>query len=173
MKNLLLILTIIFTTTLISCSSGDDNDNCMKTITIPQFYTIGNQTYTTETTQEVPCNFEEISDPVEIAAPSLENFNYEVLNFIYIPDTGNNTSRLEFEIRLDNPNEYDVSGVPILTMLSDGLQTSGSYSNNAIVPCYEISANSSCILTYSQESSHDIGILNSIELVSVQYYVTN
>ncbi|WP_345273140.1 hypothetical protein [Flaviramulus aquimarinus] len=155
-----------------ACHSNDDSD-CMKTITIPQFYFINNQSYSYDITQEVPCDFPEPSEPELIEPPELENFSYEVLNFIFTSDTGNNTSRLQFEIKLNNPNDYSVSGVPILTINSDELEFSGSFSNNASISCFEINANSSCILTYDQEESLDLGIINSYELINVQYLLTN
>ena len=164
-----LIIAIIL---LSACNSNDDSD-CIKTITIPQFYLINNQSYSYDITQEVPCDFPEPSEPELIEPPELENFSYEVLNFIFTSNTGNNTSRLQFEIKLNNPNNYSVSGVPILTINSDGLEFSGSFSNNASIPCLEFSANSSCILTYDQEESLDLGIINSYELLNVQYLLTN
>ena len=169
-KYLFLAATILI---LFSCPSDDGDDECTKTITIPQYYIVGNQTYDYETTMEVPCNFPDPGEPELIDPPALENFTYEVLNFNFTPDTGNNTNRLQFEIRLNNPNNYAVDGVPILTMNSDGIQYSGSFSNYASVPCYQIEANSSCTLTYDQEESLDLGLINSIELINVEYFLTN
>jgi hypothetical protein len=104
----------------------------------------------------------------------LENFTYEVLNFTFTPDTGNNTSRLQFEIKLNNNNNYSVTGVPILTLVSNGiLEFSTSYSNDASIPCFGIDANSHCILTYDKEESLDYGAANSLTLKNVKYYITN
>ena len=175
MKNALKCTLLLLITVLVyNCSSGDDSeDNCTKTIVIPQIYFVNNQSYNFDTTQEVPCDFPDPETPEIIEPPVLENFSYEVLNFTFTPDTGNNTNRLQFEIKLNNPNVTAVEGVPILTLISDGLEFSGSYSNNAIVPCYGIEANSSCVLTFDQESSLDLGLVNSIELIDVTYYLTN
>ena len=74
---------------------------------------------------------------------------------------------------LNNPNGYPVSGVPILTTNTDGLETTGSFSNNALVPCFKIDENSNCILTFDQQSSLDLGIINSIELINVDYFLTD
>ena len=144
----------------------------MKTIVIPQFYTVNNQSYSYDITQEVSCDTPEPTAPKQIEPPQLENFSYEVLKFEFTPDTGNNTSRLQFEIKINNSNDHAVSGVPVLTVDVDGLQQSASFSNYASIPCYEIAANSSCILTYDREESRDIAIVESFELLDVRYYVT-
>lgn len=169
LKNSILLLTL---TLLVGCASSDDSD-CMKTITIPQNYFVNNQSYSYDITQEVPCDFPEPTVAKLIEAPALENFSYEVIKFEFTPDTGNNTTRLEFEIKLNNPNDYAASGVPILTLNTDGLETTSSFSNNASVPCLEIAANSHCILTFNQENSLDLGLIDSIELVNVDYYLIN
>jgi hypothetical protein len=157
---------------LLSCSSTDSDEDCMKTITIPQFYYVNNQSYSYDVTKEVSCDTPEPTAPQEIEPPVLEDFSYEVLKFEFTPDTGNNTSRLQFEIKLNNPHNEPVSGVPVLTVEVDGLQTRGSFSQNASVPCYEIAANSSCILTYDQQESLDVVIIESYELIDVKYYLT-
>ena len=38
---------------------------------------------------------------------------------------------------------------------------------------YEKDKDGNCILTYDQQSSLDLGIINSIELIDVQYLLTN
>ncbi|MCA0152805.1 hypothetical protein [Winogradskyella vincentii] len=163
---------LLITTLFLGCPAEDDDGDCMKTITIPQYYIVNNQTYSYNISQEVPCDFPEPTEPELIEPPTLENFSYEVLSFTFTPDTGNNTSRLQFEIMLNNPNAYAVNGVPILTINTDGLESSGSFSNNASMPCYQIGEDSSCILTYDQQSSLDLGIIESIELLNVEYFLT-
>jgi len=169
-KRVLLVCLSIFC---LGCESNEEEPECTKTITIPQFYIIGNQTYSYDIEQEVACDLPDPVDAVEIEPPLLENFSYEVLSFVYTPDTGNNTSRLEFEIQLNNLNDFDATGVPILTIDFDGIQVTGSYSNNASIPCYQIESNSNCILTYSVEESLDLGMANSVQLLDVKYYLTN
>ncbi|SDS61389.1 hypothetical protein SAMN04515667_2571 [Formosa sp. Hel1_31_208] len=164
----------IFSCALVACSSSDDStEDCTKTITIPQIYFVNNQSYNYDISQEVPCDFPEPEDAVVVEPPTLDNFNYQVLSFVFTPDTGNNTSRLQFEIQLNNPNDFVANGVPILTISSDELEFSGSYSNNAAVPCYQIDANSNCILTFDMEESLDLGAPSSVELLDVVYYLTN
>lgn len=157
----------------ISCNDDDNDEECLKNITIPQFFIVGNQTYSSETILEVPCDTPEPTVPELIEPPELENFSYQILSFDYTPDTGNNTSRLRFEIQLNNGNDFNVNGIPVLTTVTDGLEVSGSYSNNANEPCFEIDANSSCILTFDQESSLDFGAPGSIEITNVVYIVTD
>ncbi len=175
MKNkvdqLLVLLLICFL--LVNCSENGDED-CTKTITIPQFYIVNGQTYSYDTTQEVPCHLPDIEEPQQIDSPPvLENFTYEVIKFEYTPDTGNNTSRLQFEIKLINNNNISVNGFPYLTIKSDGLEFSTSYSSTANEPCLSLPANSFCIMTFDQESSLDLGAPNSMELLNVIYYLTN
>lgn len=146
----------------------------MKTISIPQFYVVGNQTYSTEIFQDVPCDFPEPTEPELIEAPTLENFTYEILNLTITEDTGNNTWRLQFEIKLNNNTNFDATGIPRLYVISDGLEFSGSYSNNAINPCYSISADSNCVLTFDQEESLDLGPApQNFEITDVDYVLTN
>jgi hypothetical protein len=158
---------------MVSCSSDDD---CTKTIVVQPEQVINTPTgsvYYPEVKQEVPCDAPEPDSGGEVSETgSLENFTYDVLSFNYTPDTGNNTSRLQFEIQLNNANNFPVEGVPVLTLLVDDLQISGSYSADASAPCYEIGANSSCVLVYDQEASLDQGAANSIELLSVEYYIS-
>ncbi|WP_051119571.1 hypothetical protein [Gillisia sp. CAL575] len=152
---------------------GSSDDECIKTVSIPQVYFVNNQSYSYNITQEVPCDFPEPETSVQITPPKLDNFSYEILNFNFNPDTGNNTSRLQFEIKLQNNNGYVIKGIPILTLKIDGIEFTGSYSSNASFPCYQLEANSDCILTYDKQSSLDLEQINSIELIKVEYYLTN
>lgn len=164
----ILLLTVI----LLSACKSNDGEDCTKTITIPQIYFVNNQSYSYDITQEVPCDFPEPSEPELIQPPELENFTYDVLSYTFTPDTGNNTSRLQFEIRLNNPNSFSASGIPVLTFNTDGLVSTGGL-NNASIPCFTIEANSNCILTYDQQTSLDLAIINSIQLINVQYLLRN
>ncbi len=166
LTTIVLLLFIVLT----NCDSKDDD--CLKTITIPQFYLINNQSYSYDITQEVPCDFPEPETSQEIEPPTLENFSFTVLKFIFTPDTGNNTSRLQFEIELNNPNEFSIEGVPVLNLMIDETNVTSSYSSDASVPCYSIAPNSSCILTYDTESSLDLGFINSIQFLTIEYYLT-
>lgn len=167
MKKLTSLLALISLIVLSSC------DDCMKTITIPQFYFFNGQSYSRDIAQEVPCDFPDPTEPELIEPPLLGNFSYEVINFTFTPDTGNNSFKLEFAIKLKNGNNFDVTGIPIFTLKNDDVTVSGSYDNNLINSCNQIAANSECTVTYSAEESFDIAMVNSIELINVEYLLTN
>ncbi len=169
MKKVIQLFLLIILIGIYSCES----DNCMKTITIPQFYFYNGQSYSYDIEQEVSCDFPEPTVPELIEPPVLENFSYEIISFIFTPDTGNNSSKLEFEVKLKNNNNFNVTGVPIFTLKNDDLTVSGPYTNNLINSCNQISANSECIVTYEAEESLDIAQVNSIELLNVEYFLTN
>ncbi len=168
MKNRLKLPLLIFTTFLLfSCSSN--NDDCTKTITVPKFYWMLNQVYNYNTTQEVPCDYIEPTDAKQIEPPALNGFTYEVISFVFTPNTGNNSSRLQYSIKLNNPNNYAVKGFAIITLNIDGFESTSSQLNR----CSRIEANSNCILTYDKETSLDLGMINSVKLIKVAYYLTN
>lgn len=159
----------------LSLSGCDSKEECKKKVVMPQGYFIGNQFYTYDILQEVPCDFPEAEIAKEIEPPKLENFSYEVIFFTFTPDTGENTSRLAFQIILNNPNDYDVNGVPVLTIASQGLEFIGGYTRDAINPCYSIAAASSCVFTFDKLYPIDvnIGTPQDISLVKVEYFLTN
>jgi hypothetical protein len=107
---------------------------------------------------------------------TLKNITYNVLFFEFTPDTGNNTSRLRYEIQFNNPNNININGFHKITIRTEanGVEIVSSKIGNDSSPCYEISANSNCSISFDEEESFDIGMVNSIELVSVEYnYETN
>lgn len=165
------IILLLFAISVVSCSSNKQDD-CMKTITIPQFYTLENQTYRYDIEQEVPCDTELITEPVSIVPPKLEGFTYEVISFKYTSDTGNNSTKLEFEIKLNNPKGYSVKGFPYFTIKSDSTEFSTKYTGLLTSSCTTISGNSSCTVTLSREENRDLGFANSFELLNVEYYLT-
>ncbi|MCA0132868.1 hypothetical protein [Winogradskyella alexanderae] len=171
-KRIKFIFPILLAFILTACPSDDD---CTKTITIPQFFVVGNQTYSTETTQEVPCDFPEPTEPEVVDIPFLENFTYEIISFTYIGETDNNTTILQFEIQLNNHNNYPVSGLPYFTINSSELEFStANYVNDAVNPCLSIQSNSSCLFTFDQEYPLN-GTLapTTFEIVNVQYIITD
>lgn len=97
----------------------------------------------------------------------LEAVTYEVLLFKFTPDTGNNSFRLQYEIKFSNPNAISINGFHKITLKADGLVSTSIASNNS--PCYTIDANSDCTLSFDEEDSFNIGRVNVIELVSVEY----
>ena len=165
---IVLILALI-----VGCNSEED---CTKTMLIPQGYFVGNQFYSYDQEREVPCDFPEPIEFEQIEPVKLENFSYEVVNFQFTPDIGGNISRLQFEIKLNNPNNFAVTGVPILTTAEpQGFQFVGSYSTAATIACKSIQAQSTCTLTYDKTYpfNPDSGIPSIITLVKVEYYLTN
>ena len=156
-----------------SCDNSKDDD-CTKTITVNNVYFVNNQSYYYETTMEVPCDTPD-PEPIEVNAPILENFTYEIISFNYTPDTGNDTSRLQFEIKLNNLNNFPVEGIAVLTIKSDNVEYTSSnyYASNATNHCYSIDANSSCTLTFDKEESLIYGSASTMEIINVEYYLTN
>lgn len=171
-KTLKLFIGLVLLSTVFACPSDDE---CTKTITIPQIYFVGNQSYTHEITQEVPCDYPEPSEPELIEAPILENFSYQILSFNYQPDTGNNTTLVQYEIQLNNHNSYDVFGLPILTVYDGHIEFSGNLSADADEPCNEISANSSCVLSFNKEYPIDPTIppSSTYQIINVEYVEIN
>ena len=98
---------------------------------------------------------------------ALKAVTYEVLLFKFTPDTGNNSSRLQYEIKFSNPNAISINGFHRITLNADGLVSTGISTNHS--PCYTIDANSACTLSFDEEDSFNIGRVNAIELVSVEY----
>lgn len=170
-KSIKFVLILICTILSNSCSNSKDEE-CIKTTTITNYYYVNNQSYSYESTIELPCDFPD-PDPIEVNAPILENFTYEIISFNYTPDTGNDTSRLQFEIKLNNPNNYPIEGIAVLTIKSDNIEfTSANYASNATNHCYGIAANSSCTLIFDMEESLIYGSPEAMEITNVEYYLT-
>ena len=169
MKKLLPFLFLIVF--LSNCSSEDED--CTKVITVPFSYSVGTQRYTYDQQMEVPCDFPDAQPIQEIEPPLLENFTYEVLQWNYTEDEENNTAHFQFEIVLNNNNNVAVKGFPMLTVNIDGLTQKTSYDQYVTEPCNQLDANSSCTYALELESSLDLGRIETLELVDVEYYLTN
>lgn len=112
-----------------------------------------------EIKQEVPCDFPEPEDVKPITlGDELQNFSYEIITWQFVPDTGNNTSRLTFEIKLFNDNNFEAKGSPRLTINSDNIQFTKNYTSEATNSCNTIDAESFCILTVDKEYNIDPNI---------------
>lgn len=109
---------------------------------------------------------DEMIAPVET---ELQNITYEVILFEFTPDTGNNTNRLRYEIKFSNPNNTAITGFHKITTNIDGIISSNIATSSS--PCYVIGANSDCTISFDEEESLNIGIVSSIELVSVEYKI--
>ncbi len=108
-----------------------------------------------------------IEDPID---PVLLEITNDVLSFEFTPDTGNNTSRLTYEIRFTNPNDVGIQGFPRVTLNIDGTVSTRIVSSGS--PCTVIAADSSCNIIFDEEESLNTAVINSIELVSVAYVIT-
>ncbi|WP_439151680.1 hypothetical protein [Winogradskyella sp.] len=156
---------------LIGCSSDDD---CTKTITIPQVYLVGNQYYYNNIEQEVDCDFPEPEEPELVEPPRLENFTYEVLSLVSEINSENNTYTLQFDVQLNNNNNFDVEGLPYFTMFTNIEFSTASYINNASNACLDIPANSNCIFSYGiQEPLTGAEVTDNFEILNVEYIITN
>jgi hypothetical protein len=168
MKNSFVLFYLVFIT-LVSCSSVE---NCTKTITTPSrsIITPSGSSYIPESQSVVPCDY--VITPIQEQTP-LQNFTFEVLNFTFTPNTGNNTNRLKFDIKLNNPNNFVIRGFAYFTTNADGVESSSGYLNGATSACSEINPNSSCIFSFDKQASLNLGVIQSIQLVNVKYYLAN
>ena len=102
---------------------------------------------------------------------TLKSITYEVLLFDYTADTGNNTSRLRYEIKFTNPNNVDVKGNYKITYDADGLILTPIRKVPNDDPYEKIGANSFYTASYDVESAIDINIgkVNSIKFVTAEF----
>lgn len=99
----------------------------------------------------------------------LQPVTWEVILFEFTPDTGNNSSRLRYEIKFTNPNPVDITGYYSLKMRSEDLEwTSFSFNTS---PCYAIAAESDCTISFDEEDSFEVGRVDFIELLEVEYRI--
>ena len=159
----------LITLSVLSVLSCTNNDNCTKEITIPALtiQTPTGSSYRPAYQQVVPCDY--VLTPIEEQA-RLKDFSYEVQQFTFTPDTGKNTSRLEYKIKINNLSNQIVKGFPILTTDADGVVVTGGYRSNG---CEQLEAKSSCIKSYDKEFALNlnVGFTKSVKLVKVEYYI--
>jgi hypothetical protein len=151
---------------ILSCSSSGD---CTKTITIPEqvIQSPTGTAYIPAYEVVVPCDY--VVTPIKEGV-KLENLTYEVLQFFFTPDTGKNTSRLQYKIKLINPNNFTIKGVPKITTDTDGVVVS-TFGVASEPFCTQIQANSSCTIILDKEYplNPTLGLTKSIKLVTVEY----
>ena len=99
---------------------------------------------------------------------TLKSVTYEVLLFEFTADTGNNSSRLKYNIKYTNPNNVAVKGSTAVTLNYDGIILTPI---KRVPPYIDIEANSSYTESYDVESPFDInlGKTNSIKFVSAKF----
>ncbi|MBS7232037.1 hypothetical protein KHA90_13480 [Flavobacterium psychroterrae] len=102
---------------------------------------------------------------------TLKAVTYEVLLFEFTADTGNNSSRLHYEIKYNNLNNVAVKGSSKITMNYDGLIISPIKRG---LPD-EIAANSSFTESYDAEEPFNLnfGKINTVKLVSVEFIIAD
>ena len=151
------------------CYACNSEEDCTKTIVVRPEFSIQSQfgnIFYPEITQEVPCDLPEpeVAESLQ-QLPKLTNFLYTITEFNFIPDTGNNTGYIQFKIELENLSNQVAKGFPYLTINTGGGFTSSSAFNG----CAEIAANSSCTITFEEEYSLDLGIINTYDIINVEY----
>lgn len=97
---------------------------------------------------------------------TLKSITYEVLLFYFTADTGNNSSRLHYEIKYTNPNNVAVKGTSSVTANYNGLILTPFKS---VPPYIEIGANSTYTEVYNVESPHDTQSLSPEQIKA--YYI--
>lgn len=169
MKFTKVLIILFFVGFTFGCSEGN---NCIERITVPDNVIKTSIGYTFEPSYwiDLPCDYNYELNPILDVSEVLPNFFFEVISFNFNADTGNNTSKLEFEVALKNNNNFAVEGVPIFLMRTDGLELSTNYTGNH-GNCNTINANETCTFSYTKEVALDVEIINSVELVSVKYLV--
>lgn len=101
-----------------------------------------------------------------IEEKTLKEIKYEVLLFEFTPDTGNNSSRLHYEIKYTNPNNVPVKGTSSVTSNYNGLILTPI---KKVPPYIEIGANSTYTEVYNIETPHDTQSLSPDQIKT--YYV--
>lgn len=91
-------------------------------------------------------------DDLSTKEETLKSITYEVLLFEFTADTGNNSSRLRYEIKYTNPNNVAVKGTSSVTANYNGLILTPF---KRVPPYIEIAANSTYTEVYNVESPHD------------------
>ena len=99
---------------------------------------------------------------------TLKPVTYEVLLFEFTADTGNNSSRLHYEIKYTNPNDVAVKGTSSVTANYNGLILT-PIKRVSVSPYTEIGANSTYTEVYNVESPHDIQSLSPEQIKT--YYI--
>lgn len=156
---------LFFVAIIFSCSEGN---NCAERITVPDNVIKTSTGYTFEPSYwvDLPCDYD-VTTLLDVSEV-LTNFSFEVISFNFNADTGNNTSKLEFEVSLKNNNNFAVEGIPVFLMRTDSVESNENYlGNNG--SCNTINANETCTFNYTKEISLDDEVINSVELVSVKY----
>ncbi|MFK8060915.1 MAG: hypothetical protein AB8B78_12600 [Polaribacter sp.] len=147
------------------CSDGN---GCVDRVTIPDNVekTASGFTFTPSSWIDLPCDYD-LSNLLDVSEVS-PNFSFEIVSFKFTPDTGKNTSKLEFEVKLTNNCNKSIEGLPIFIMRIDGVESSKNYIENTN-NCTSFTVNETCNFNYSKETSLETGKVKSLELVAVKF----
>ncbi|WP_406684035.1 hypothetical protein N1F78_15275 [Seonamhaeicola sp. MEBiC1930] len=111
------------------------------------------------------CSCPKDDSPVEETV--IKPITYELLSFVFTPQTNSNEDALSYEIEFFNSNNFEVKGFPQVTLTIEGGATATSVPNNQ---CTSISANSSCVLSYSVvDDNPNLFPVEPIEFVAAEY----
>jgi hypothetical protein len=112
-------------------------------------------------------NDNDIEEPIET-----EPVTYVLLNFTFIQQTNTNEDSISYDIEFFNPNPFEVSGSPKVTLTIGGGGITATGVPNG--QCQMISANSSCVLSYSAvDDNPNLFPAAPIEFVSADYIIDN
>ncbi|MEQ8925158.1 MAG: hypothetical protein RLO81_05055 [Fulvivirga sp.] len=111
----------------------------------------------------------EKDDPGPDEEAQLKQIEIELLSFEFIPDTGNNSTRLRYDVKFINPNKFGVIGFYSIKTIVDGLEVTRLSSDSS--ECSQIEAESECLFSFDAEDSWDIARTNSVEIVSIEYKI--
>jgi hypothetical protein len=150
------------------CITCADNYGCVERVTVPDSVLKNGNEFTFEPSYwiDLPCDYD--TSTLLDVSDVLQNFSYEIVHYKYTSDTGNTTSKLEFEIVLKNNNSFGVEGLPIFLMRADGVEFNASYTSKN-VSCSSIASNGSCTLKYDKTTTLDLNKIKSLEIVSIKY----
>lgn len=115
---------------------------------------------------DLPCDYD-VENKIK-TSKVVNNFTYKLVRYNYTPNTGNNSSKLEFEVILENNNNFEIEGLPIFIMSGDGIEFSANYHVNSS-SCSSISANSTCTFTYEKETPFTEESFSTLELVGIKF----
>ena len=95
---------------------------------------------------------------------------YVLLDFTFIQQTNTNEDSISYDIEFFNPNPFKVSGSPKVTLTDGGGGATFTFTPNG--QCQMISANSSCVLSYSAvDDNPNLFPVEPIEFVSADYII--
>jgi hypothetical protein len=103
----------------------------------------------------------------------LEEVTVELTLFVFTPQIDNTPDRLQYEIVFTNPNDVGVVGFYQIatnaTFGTESIESTLLSTGNSV--CYEIEANSSCVVSFDETGDINLGSPDLIEFVSASYRI--